>query len=192
MRLTVGLAQFLATPADPRGNLERALGHIASLAAAACDLIVLPELWPCGFSWDTLADDARVAAEPLDGSRGAALAAAAERAGAWLLAGTVPEQTADGVANTAVLYAPDGRLVATHRKVRLYTPLGEQRAFVAGTALTVVVHPQLGPVGIATCSTAPARRDRATRPRPQTCFGRLEIECLIQLLAVHRIADFFD
>ena len=151
MRLTVGLAQFLATPADPRGNLERALGHVASLAAAACDLIVLPELWPCGFSWDTLADDARVAAEPLDGPRGAALAAAAERAGAWLLAGTVPEQTADGVANTAVLYAPDGRLVATHRKVRLYTPLGEQRAFVAGTALTVVVHPQLGPVGIATC-----------------------------------------
>src|SRR4051794_39194987 len=116
MRLTVGLAQFLATPGAPRDNLERALGHIASLAAGACDLIVLPELWPCGFSWDTLADDARAAAEPLDGPRGAALAAAAERAGAWLLAGTVPELTADGIANTAVLYAPDGRLVATHRK----------------------------------------------------------------------------
>jgi predicted amidohydrolase len=151
MRLTVGLAQFLATPADPPGNLERALGHVASLAARACDLIVLPELWPCGFSWDTLADDARAAAEPLDGPRGAALAAAAAEAGAWLLAGTVPERTDAGVANTAVLYAPDGRLIAMHRKVRLYTPLGEERAFVAGRELTVVAHPQLGPVGIATC-----------------------------------------
>src|SRR5262249_54385955 len=122
-----------------------------SLAASACDLIVLPELWPCGFSWDTLADDARAAAEPLDGPRGAALSTAAERAGAWLLAGTVPEQTANGVANTAVLSAPDGRLGATHRKVRLSTPLGEERAFAAGATLTVVEHPQLGPVGIATC-----------------------------------------
>ncbi len=151
MRTTVGLAQFLATPADPRGNLDLALGHIASLAASGCDLILLPELWPCGFSWDTLADDARAAAEPLDGPRGAVLGAAAAAAGAWVLAGTVPEATAAGVANAAVLYAPDGRLAAVHRKVRLYTPLHEERAFAAGDALTVVEHPQLGPAGIATC-----------------------------------------
>jgi len=151
MRTTVGIAQFLAEPGEPRANLERALGHVASLAARACDLIVLPELWPCGFSWDTLADDARGAAEPLDGPRGTALAAAAAGAGAWLLAGTVPERTDAGIANSAVLYAPDGRLAAVHRKVRLYTPLGEQRAFAPGSALTVVEHPQLGAVGIATC-----------------------------------------
>ena len=60
MRTTVGIAQFLAEPGEPRANLERALGHVASLAARACDLIVLPELWPCGFSWDTLADEAEL------------------------------------------------------------------------------------------------------------------------------------
>ncbi len=154
MQTTLGIAQFLAAPADPVANLDRAVAHIASLAARGCDLIVLPELWPCGFSWDTLADDARAAAEPIDGPRGATLAAAARASGAWVLAGTVPEQAeraAGGVFNTAVLYGPDGRLRAVHRKARLYTPLGEDRAFTAGTTLTVVRHPQLGHVGIATC-----------------------------------------
>ena len=91
MQTTVGIAQFLATPADAAGNLVRAIDHVASLASRGCDLIVLPELWPCGFSWDTLADDARAAAEPLDGPRGDALSRAAQAARAWVLAGTVPE-----------------------------------------------------------------------------------------------------
>lgn len=151
MQTTVGIAQFLAAPADAPGNLVRAVGHIASLASRGCDLIVLPELWPCGFSWDTLADDARAAAEPLDGPRGTALSAAARAAGAWVLAGTVPELDGRELFNAAVLYAPDGRLAAVHRKVRLYTPLGEDAAFSPGEVLTVVRHPQLGPVGIATC-----------------------------------------
>lgn len=151
MQTTLGIAQFLAAPADPVANLDRAVAHIVSLAVRGCDLIVLPELWPCGFSWDTLADDARAAAEPLDGPRGTALAAAARASGAWVLAGTVPEQAEGAVFNSAVLYGPDGRLRAVHRKVRLYTPLGEDRAFAAGNGLTVVRHPQLGQVGIATC-----------------------------------------
>jgi len=151
VQTTVGIAQFLATPADAAGNLVRAIDHVASLAAKGCDLIVLPELWPCGFSWDTLADDARAAAEPLDGQRGAALSRAAQAARAWVLAGTVPELDGRDLFNTAVLYGPDGRLAALHRKVRLYTPLAEDRAFSAGDVLTVVRHPELGPVGIATC-----------------------------------------
>jgi predicted amidohydrolase len=151
VQTTVGLAQFLATPADAPGNLARAVDHVASLAARGCGLIVLPELWPCGFSWDTLAEDASAAAEPVDGPRGAALSRAAKAAGAWVLAGTVPERAGRDLFNTAVLYGPDGRLVAVHRKLRLYTPLGEDRTFSPGDALTVVRHPELGPVGIATC-----------------------------------------
>jgi predicted amidohydrolase len=151
VQTTLGIAQFLAAPAEPAANLDRAVDHIASLAARGCDLIMLPELWPCGFSWDTLADDARAAAEPLDGPRGVALAAAAEASGAWVLAGTVPERADAGVFNSAVLYGPDGRLRAVHRKVRLYTPAGEDRAFSPGHALTVVRHPVLGQLGIATC-----------------------------------------
>ena len=41
--------------------------------------------------------------------------------------------------------------MATHRKVHLYTPLGEDRAVVAGDRLTVVDTDELGAVGIATC-----------------------------------------
>ena len=39
---------------------------------------------------------------------------------------------------------------ARHRKLMLYTPLGED-AFSAGDRLTVVDVPTIGPVGIATC-----------------------------------------
>jgi predicted amidohydrolase len=150
-RLRVGFAQFLAAPGDGAGNLEAALSHVASLARQGSELIVLPELWPSGFSWATLADDARATAESLDGPRGVALAAAARAAGAWLLAGTVPEADSGAVYNTALLYDPAGRLFATHRKVRLYTPLGEDGAFAPGEALTVAVIPGLATVGIATC-----------------------------------------
>jgi predicted amidohydrolase len=150
-RLRVGFAQFLATPGDGDGNLEAALAHVASLAGQGSELIVLPELWPSGFSWETLAADARATAEPLNGPRGVALAAAARAAGAWLLAGTVPEAGPAAVYNTALLYDPAGRLAATHRKVRLYTPLGEDGAFAPGEALTTTSVPGLGTVGIATC-----------------------------------------
>jgi predicted amidohydrolase len=150
-QLRVGLAQFLAAPGDAEGNLERALAHVASLAAQGCDLIVLPELWPSGFAWDTLAGDARATAEPLAGPRGQALAEAARSAGAWLLAGTMPEADGGAIYNTAVLYDRSGGPVAHHRKCHLYTPLGEDRAFAAGSGPTVAETEELGVVGIATC-----------------------------------------
>ena len=106
MQTTVGIAQFLATPADAAGNLVRAVDHVASLASRGCDLIVLPELWPCGFSWDTLADDAAGGGRAADGPRGGALSRAAQAAGAWVLAGTVPELDGGDLFNTAVLYGP--------------------------------------------------------------------------------------
>jgi predicted amidohydrolase len=147
----IGIAQYLATPGAPDRNLVVAVGHIASLAGQGCQLIVLPELWPCGFAWDTLGHDARGAAEPIDGPRTAALADASRAAGAWVLAGTVPEAADGRVYNTALLFAPDGSLHATHRKARLYTPLDEHVHFAAGNGVTVTTIPGLGVVGIATC-----------------------------------------
>ncbi len=149
--LRVGLAQFLAAPGEPAANLARAVDHVASLARAGCSLIVLPELWPCGFAWDTLGEDARASAEPLTGPRASTLADAARAAGAWVLAGTVPELAGAAVYNTALLLSPAGLLHATHRKQRLYTPLDEHRHFAAGSTTTVTDVPGIGRVGIATC-----------------------------------------
>lgn len=149
---TVGIAQWHAVCGEPRRNLDTALTHIGSLAARGCELIVLPELWASGYDAASLADDAAVAAEPLDGERGRQLAAAALHHGVWLFAGSVPEIDGDGrLFNTAVVYAPDGSLRARHRKVHLYTPLAEDDVFTAGSEPTVVDVDGIGTVGLSIC-----------------------------------------
>jgi predicted amidohydrolase len=148
----VGIAQWLPVCGDPRGNLDTALAHIASLASRGCELVVLPELWPSGYDAASLADDAALAAEPLDGERGRRLAAAASQSGVWLFAGSVPEIGRGGrLFNTAVVYAPDGTLRARHRKMHLYTPLGEDAVFTAGSEPTVVEVEGIGTIGLGVC-----------------------------------------
>ena len=63
----------------------------------------------------------------------------------------MPEQDGDVLYNTAVVYGPDGTLEAAHRKVYLYTRLGEDKVFAAGIEPTVVNIDGIGTVGISTC-----------------------------------------
>jgi predicted amidohydrolase len=148
---TIGLAQWLPACGQAEENLTAALEHTASLAGRGCALVTLPELWPCGYDPATLAQDARAAAEPLDGPRGRRLSAAAQEHGIWFFAGSVPELDDGVLYNTSVVYAPDGTLRAAHRKVHLYTPLGEDRVFAAGTGPTVLQVDGIGTVGLSTC-----------------------------------------
>jgi len=149
---TVGIAQWHPVCGEPRRNLVTALTLIKSMAAQGCTLIVLPELWASGYDAASLADDTAVAAEPLDGERGRQLSAAALQHRVWLFAGSVPEIDQDGgLFNTAVVYAPDGSLRARHRKVHLYTPLGEDAVFRAGSGPTVVDVDGIGTIGLSVC-----------------------------------------
>ncbi len=133
------------------GTWLSALELIAELGGRRCDLIVLPELWPSGYSPKTLADDVAASAEPLDGPRTAALARAAAAAGAWLAAGSVPERDGADVYNTALLFGRDGELRGVHRKAHLYAPLGEDLIFAAGPRLTVCPTEDFGVVGLPVC-----------------------------------------
>lgn len=149
--VTIGIAQWQSRCGDPDRNLHDALDFVATLAGRGADLIVLPELWPCGYDPASVAKDAEGAAEPLVGPRGRALAAAAQSHGVWLFAGSVPERDGAQLYNTAPVYGPDGRLAAAHRKVYLYVPLGEDDVFTAGDRATVVDVDGIGTVGISTC-----------------------------------------
>ena len=150
--LQIGIAQWLATPGGPKRNLQVALDMIDLAAARGVELLVLPELWPCGYDPATLADDARQAAEPRDGPRTRRLAAATLAADMWLVAGSVPELGDDGALyNTALVFNPHGELVASHRKAHLYPPTGEPSIFRRGDSLTTFEDPTLGVVGIVIC-----------------------------------------
>src|SRR5271163_5125433 len=72
--LLVGVAQWLAAPGEPRQNMNVALSMMDDAATRGVELLLLPELWSCGYDPETLAQDARADAEPLEGPRSARLA----------------------------------------------------------------------------------------------------------------------
>jgi predicted amidohydrolase len=150
--LLVGVAQWLAAPGDPELNLRVAIDMIDQAAARGVELLVLPELWACGYDPVTLPADARQAAEPIQGPRRRRLAEVARGAGMWLIAGSVPELGEGGeLFNTCLVFDPAGELLAAHRKVHLYPPTHEPEVFQPGDCLTTFDDPQLGTVGVVVC-----------------------------------------
>ena len=88
-------------------------------------------------------------AEPRDGPRTERLAEAARRHDLCLAAGSVPELGDDGhVYDTALVFNPQGELVAWHRKAHLYPPTLEHSVFTPGDRLTTFEDPTLGRVGL--------------------------------------------
>jgi predicted amidohydrolase len=180
--VTIGVAQWLPRCNEPDRNMSDALGYIAELSRRGCSLIVLPELWPCGYDPATIGRDARNAAEPLAGPRGQALSAAARTHRVHLFAGTVPERHGEHLYNTAVVYGPDGQLLGAHRKVHLYSPLGEDEVFTAGDEATVVPIDGIGVVGVSTCfdgdhpAYARALHDRGARVVNAPCAYEVATE----------------
>jgi len=140
---------------DDREPVADRVTRVAAMvrAQAGHDLVVLPELWaPGGFSyklWDERA-------ETVDGPVASAMSAAARDAGVMLHAGSIVERPPDGVPgpdgkhlwNTSLVFAADGSLAATYRKIhRFGFGQGEPVLMNAGQALSLVDVPQSGSTG---------------------------------------------
>ncbi|MEP7370025.1 MAG: nitrilase-related carbon-nitrogen hydrolase [Dermatophilaceae bacterium] len=120
-------------------------------AQAGHDLVVLPELWaPGGFSYQSWAERA----ERVDGPVAAAMSAAARDAGVMLHAGSIIEHPANGAPgpegkdlwNTSLVFASDGSLAATYRKIhRFGFGRGEPLLLEAGSELSLVDVPDSSP-----------------------------------------------
>ncbi len=149
--LRVACAQWLPAPGRPDENLDSATRWIGEAAAAGADVVVLPEMWACGYDAATLVRDAEAAAEPIPGSRSAVIAGLAARHGLWVFAGSVPERAGGRVYNTAMVFNRSGELIARHRKAHLYQPTGENAIFAAGDRLTSFADGELGRVAVVVC-----------------------------------------
>jgi deaminated glutathione amidase len=99
-------------------NLEVAERLVRAAAADGAGLIVLPEKWTVLGSPEAL----RSSAEPLDGPALSAAAGWARELGIFLVAGSVPEVVPDQdkLANTSVMYGPDGDQRAVYRKIHMF------------------------------------------------------------------------
>lgn len=147
----VGLAQWLAVPGQPELNEVTAARAIRELASRGAAVVVLPELWVCGYDPRSLAADAGAAAEPLPGPRLRRLAALARETGVLLCPGSLPEARDGCLYNTAVLLDADGHLLLSHRKAHLYPAGGEPDVFAPGSRLATVWTRELGQVGLLVC-----------------------------------------
>jgi predicted amidohydrolase len=138
---------------DDREPVADRVARVADLVRdqAGHDLVVLPELWaPGGFSYQHWPERA----EPVDGPVASAMSAAARDAGVMLHAGSIVERPADGARgpegrdlwNTSLVFAPDGSLVATYRKIhRFGFGRGEPLLMEAGDILSLVDVPDSAP-----------------------------------------------
>jgi predicted amidohydrolase len=140
--------------------MEDRVSRVADLvrAQAGHDLVVLPELWaPGGFAYREW--EAR--AQPVDGSIGAAMSAAARDAGVMLHAGSIVERPSSGEVgldghglwNTSLVYGPDGGLLAAYRKIhRFGFGAGEPKLMDPGEDIVLVDLPGgAGKAGLSTC-----------------------------------------
>jgi deaminated glutathione amidase len=99
-------------------NLQVAERLVRGAAAEGAELVVLPEKWTVLGSPEAI----RSTAEPLDGPALTAAAGWARELGIHLVAGSVPEivPEQEKLANTSVLFGPDGERHAVYRKIHMF------------------------------------------------------------------------
>ena len=140
---------------DKAANLERTFALIDEAAAGGADWIALPETFHL-----RARSAARLAqAESIPGPLSEALARAAARHGVWLFAGSFDERSEDPEKtwNTSLVFDPEGRQVASYRKIHLFDVVvdGEVRARESARILSgddiVSCDTPLGPVGLTIC-----------------------------------------
>jgi predicted amidohydrolase len=119
--------------------LDRAKGN---------DLILLPELWTCGyFSFDRYDRDA----ETIGGSIVRALQKKAAQLKAHILTGSFTERDGASLFNTTLLLDDRGQILARYRKIHLFGHQSHERKLLSSGTEIVVAETKFGPLGIATC-----------------------------------------
>lgn len=112
-------------------NRKTAETWITRAAANGAQVVVLPEMWTCGYDFINLQQHA----EPMDGPSAQLLSNLAERWNLYIVGGSWPIQYANGVANTSLVFSPGGKLVYSYRKVHLIGLMEEDRYLLAGDTL---------------------------------------------------------
>lgn len=128
-------------------RLQRGIAMLGNLDRPV-QLAILPELWTVGFfSFDQYAASASAVPGPVTEQ----LASAARDMKTWLHAGSIVEQSSEGLHNTSLLFDPTGKLVATYRKLHLFGFESEEGTRLKPGDEPRVVRTQLGALGLSTC-----------------------------------------
>ena len=153
--LTVLSAQVAPVRFDPAATLDKFEDEVqlARKAFRTAELLLFPELYLTGddpFAPGAPPDFERETAQPIPGPLTERVGKIAARAKRWICAGSVFELGEGGaVHNTALVFDPDGHLVATYRKLFPWQPF---ETSTPGDALPPVFEvPGVGRLGVMIC-----------------------------------------
>jgi predicted amidohydrolase len=112
------------------------------------DLLLLPEIWPCGFfAFDRYDSDA----EPLNGPTVGTLRAKARERQCHLFMGSFVERRDGRRFNTSVFIGPGGDILACYRKIHLFGYQSEEARLLTPGSEIVVADAPWGRTGFSTC-----------------------------------------
>ena len=127
-------------------NVEHALSLIDQ--APPSDLILLPEIWPCGFfSFDRYERDSEI----IDGPIVKAFKDKAREINCYIFMGSMVENDGEQLFNTSIFLNPKGDIVAHYRKMHLFGYQSEEAAILTPGRDVVVANTPWGATGFSTC-----------------------------------------
>jgi omega-amidase len=125
--MNIVCAQFDIAWEDKAANYAKVLSLLKAADIPAGSLVLLPEMFACGFSMNVAA----VAEEP-GGPTEQFLAETARTFGVYLLAGVVTRGPHRRGRNECVTFSPAGELLERYRKMQPFTLGGETACYEAG------------------------------------------------------------
>lgn len=130
--LRVALAEYDTGWHQPELSLDRAAVCVQRAVSTGARLVVLPEMCTTGFTMEP-----ENWSEALNGPSFARLSTMAAVHDVWVMAG-VAMRSEDGYTNVAAVFNPEGSLVVTYAKQRLFTYAGEDQHYLAGIVPAVI------------------------------------------------------
>lgn len=131
--MKIAMIQMEVTGGAKERNVRRAFS-LMERAAARADVLVLPELWTCGYDFRTLPAEAVRMGDAL----AEALSDFARAHRVTLVAGTVPVLAGGKLYNRSLIYGADGALLGSYSKHHLFAGYLEGELMTPGDALLEV------------------------------------------------------
>ncbi|MDF2910819.1 MAG: carbon-nitrogen family hydrolase [Sporolactobacillus laevolacticus] len=112
------------------------------------DFVLLPEIWMTGYNtFDRYTEEA----EEINGFFVSHFAQKARELNAYLFAGSFVEQSGGNYYNTSVLFDRQGQLIASYRKIHLFTYGSKEGELLTRGTEPITVDTEFGKVGLSTC-----------------------------------------
>lgn len=146
MSLKISLAQMNVILGEPETNLRTVRMMAAEAARRGSQMLVLPELWSTGYDLENAADYATGVHEGIF----AEVREMAVHHQLYILGSCLSLLGEGQYGNTAVLFNPQGEIVAEYSKIHLFRLMQEEQYLTAGDRLALV-DSEWGKLGLAIC-----------------------------------------